>query len=391
MKKLRIIVGGFIGLYPTGGVTWDYIQYVLGLQLLGHDVYYIEDTNQYPRFQTAGKAWDDASDSISYLRQTMDKFGLQHKWAYRDIASGQCYGLSLTQLNEICKTSDIFINISASTFLRDEYLAIPCRLLIDSDPMFTQIDYFNEMNNKDTDRYKMKFMVENHTHLFTFGEHIGKEDCKIPAFNFKWIPTRQPICMNYWVSQEPIIGKAVFTSVMNWSVKKACTYNNQQWGQKNVEFEKFITVPHLFPEAEFKLMLTGIKTEKETEIKNAGWQILDPLQNITNAAHYQSFINASTAEFSVSKETYVKANTGWFSCRSACYLAAGKPVVTQDTQWSRYIPSGIGLFAFTDVTSAIEALHEVTANTVKHAKAARELASAYFDSNKILNELLLQL
>ena len=391
MKKLRIIVGGFIGLYPTGGVTWDYIQYVLGLQLLGHDVYYIEDTNQYPRFQTAGKAWDDASDSISYLRQTMDKFGLQHRWAYRDIAGGQCFGLSLSQLSKICKTADIFINISASTFLRDEYLAIPCRVLIDSDPMFTQIDYFNEMNNIDTDRYKMKFMVENHTHLFTFGEHMGKEDCKIPGFNFKWIPTRQPICMNFWTAHEPRMDQKVFTSVMNWSVKKASAFNNQEWGQKNVEFEKFITVPQLFPEAEFKLMITGIKAEKETEIKNAGWQILDPLQNITNAADYQSFINASTAEFSVSKETYVKSNSGWFSCRSACYLAAGKPVITEDTQWSRYIPSGIGLFAFTDLTSAIEALLEVTANTAKHAKAAREIAVAYFDSNKILNELLLQL
>jgi len=391
LKKLRIIVGGFIGLYPTGGVTWDYIQYVLGLQLLGHDVYYIEDTNQYSRFQTTGKAWNDASDSINYLQQTMDKFGLKHKWAYRDIASGQCYGLSLTRLKEICNNSDIFINISASTFLRDEYLAIPCRILIDSDPMFTQIDYFNEMKNKETDRYKMKFVVENHTHLFSFGENVGKEDCKIPSFNCTWIPTRQPICMNYWPVQQTPIDHTVFTSVMNWSVKKACVYDKQEWGQKNVEFEKFISIPELFPDADFKVMITGISSEKETEIKNAGWQLSDPLQHVTNAADYQSFINSSGAEFSVAKETYVKSKSGWFSCRSACYLAAGKPVITQDTQWSKYIPSGNGLFAFTDIPSAIEALHEVKANIAKHAKAAREIAAAYFDSNKILNELLLQL
>ena len=391
MKKLKIIVGGYIGLYPTGGVTWDYIQYVIGFQLLGHDVYYIEDTNQYSRFQTLGKAWDDASDSIDYLRKTMAYFGFQHKWAYRDIASGVCYGLSLSQLNEICRTADIFINISASTFLRDEYLAIPCRILIDSDPMFTQIDYFNEMKNKDTDRYKMKFVVENHTHLFSFGENIGRKDCKIPSFDFTWIPTRQPICMDYWPVQQTAVGDIVFTSVMNWSVKKPCIYDKQEWGQKNVELEKFILIPQRFREANFKVMITGIVPEKETEITNAGWQLSDPLQLVTNAADYQSFINSSTAEFSVAKETYVKSNSGWFSCRSACYLAAGKPVITQDTQWSKYIPSGNGLFAFTDVPSAIEALYEVKANIAKHSKAAREIATAYFDSNKILNELLLKL
>lgn len=384
-------MGGYIGLYPTGGVTWDYIQYVLGLQLLGHDVYYIEDTKQYARFQTDGKAWDDASDSIDYLRKTMDSFGLQGKWAYRDIASGQCYGLSLNQLNEICRTADIFINISASTFLRDEYLAIPCRILIDSDPMFTQIDYCDELKNKETDRKKMKFIVENHTHLFSFGENIGKQDCEIPGFGFTWIPTRQPICMDYWPVQQTHKDDAVFTSVMNWSVKKACVYDNQEWGQKNVEFEKFISIPELFREANFKVMITGISPEKETEIKNAGWQLLNPLKHLTNAADYQSFINSSNAEFSVAKETYVKSNSGWFSCRSACYLAAGKPVITQDTQWSKYLPSGNGLFAFTDIDSAIEALHEVKANLAKHAKAAREIAAAYFDSNKILNELLLKL
>lgn len=384
-------MGGFIGLYPTGGVTWDYIQYVLGLQQLGHDVFYIEDTNQYPRFQTAGKAWNDASDSVNYLQQTMEKFGLQHRWAYRDITGGHCYGLSVSQLKVICSTADVFINISASTFLRDEYLAIPCRILIDSDPMFTQIDYFNETKNKDTDRSKMKFVVQNHTHYFTFGENIAEEDCKIPTFNFNWIPTRQPVCMNYWTQQEPLKKPAVFTSIMNWSVKKSFVYDEQQWGQKNIELEKFITIPAAFPEAEFKLMITGIEKEKEAWLKKMGWHLLDALQNITNTANYQTFINTSTAEFSIAKETYVKSNSGWFSCRSACYLAAGKPVVTQDTQWSKYIPAGHGLFAFTDIPSAVEALHKVKANTAKHAKAAREIASAYFDSNKVLNKLLLQL
>src|SRR2546423_2138208 len=102
MLRSTIVVGGFIGLYPTGGVTWDYIQYPLGLKRLGHDVYYVEDTVQYPRFQTPGKLWNDASDSIAYLKKTMERFGLRDRWSYLDVASGNSYGLSRQKIAEIC-------------------------------------------------------------------------------------------------------------------------------------------------------------------------------------------------------------------------------------------------------------------------------------------------
>ena len=115
MKKLRIVVGGYIGLYPTGGATWDYIQYPVGLALLGHDVYYLEDTAQYPSFQVEAKDWNDATACISYLKESMENFGFKDKWAYRDVASGNCYGMTLQKLLEICRTADVFINISLST------------------------------------------------------------------------------------------------------------------------------------------------------------------------------------------------------------------------------------------------------------------------------------
>ena len=141
MKKLHIIVGGFIGVMPVGGVTWDYIQYPLGFSLLGHNVYYIEDTRLYPIYQKPGSNWDDCSASVEHLQKVMDHFGLKEKWAYRDEASGKCFGMTKEKIKEICKTADVFINISCSTFLRDEYLQIPARVLIDTDPMFTQIQH----------------------------------------------------------------------------------------------------------------------------------------------------------------------------------------------------------------------------------------------------------
>lgn len=388
MKKLRIIVGGYIGLYPTGGVTWDYIQYPLGLKLMGHDVYYIEDTLQYSRFQSKGKPWQDVSDCVEYLNVTMEKFGFKDKWAYRDVASGNCFGLTLERIKELCKTADIFINISASTILREEYLKIPTRILIDSDPMFTQIEYFNECKVETIDQLKIKFILENHTHLFTFGENIGNDNCQIPVFNFNWIPTRQPICISYWLNKTQMNFPLKFTSVMNWSVRPDLIYDNKKWGQKNTEFENFIEIPAHFPESEFEVQITGITEEKKKEITKKGWKILNPLQTLMNADAYQLFISSSSAEFSVAKETYVKSNSGWFSCRSACYLAAGKPVVTQETGWSKYIPSGNGLFAFTDLSSAIEAIDAVRSNTLLHSKVAKEIAWEFFDSKTVLTKML---
>src|SRR5688572_21667970 len=141
MKKLRIIVGGYIGLLPAGGVTWDYLQYPLGLYLMGHDVYYIEDTRLYPVYQTGEQEWHNSNYCIEKLQEVMNDFGFSERWAYRDEVTGTSFGLSELQIKKICDTADLFINISCSTFLRDEYLKIPIRVLIDSDPMFTQIQY----------------------------------------------------------------------------------------------------------------------------------------------------------------------------------------------------------------------------------------------------------
>lgn len=215
MEKLKIIVGGFIGLYPTGGVTWDYIQYVLGLKKLGHDVYYIEDTMQYSGYQKPSQKWDDATESILYLKKTMEKFGLSDRWAYRDVGTSECFGLSGEKLKGIIHDADMFINISASTFLREEYYQIPKRVLIDSDPMFTQVQDWD-----DTDPAFSPEMIKKryswYNSFFTFGENIGSPDCKIPTLDLNWIKTRQPICVDQWTTADNTQhDKPIFSTVMN--------------------------------------------------------------------------------------------------------------------------------------------------------------------------------
>lgn len=388
MERLRVIVGGYIGLYPTGGATWDYIQYPFGLKLLGHDVYYIEDTMQYPVYQK-NKAWDDASASVEYLKNVMTSFGMEERWAYRDIASGECYGMSLQKVNEICSTADVFINISCSTFMRDEYASVSKRILIDSDPMFTQIQYYKEREGEL--KTSTKELILSHNYLFSFGENIGADDCKIPDFNFTWLATRQPVCLDLWAKKNGL-NKYGFSSIMNWSGRQKLNYNNEEWGQKDVEFMKFIDVPACFPELQFDVVINPPLNEESDYdpiyITKKQWHILHPKHSVSSPGQYQNFIKTSFAEFSVAKETYVKSNSGWFSCRSACYLAAGKPVIAEETGWSKYIPEGKGLFSFTDVDTAIESIKSVALDWNKHSKAAVEIANDFFDSKIVLTDMI---
>ncbi len=392
MEKLRIIVGGFIGLYPTGGATIDYIQYPLGLKLMGHDVYYIEDTMLYPIFQSQDDVWDDASGCINYLKKTMEAFGMSENWAYRDVVSGKSFGLSDKKINEICSSADIFINISCSTFLRDEYRKIPCRILIDSDPMFTQLQYGLElMQAPESKTWNTKKLLENHNFLFTYGENINSAECKIPRFTFDWYTTRQPICLDLWNGHYNKTGYS-YSTIMNWSGRTKIKFENEEWGQKDVEFDKFKEVPLIFPDQIFNVVvnppLNSDSNFDPKQLTQIGWTLHHPQDVVPDSARYLEFIKNSYAEFSVAKETYVKSLSGWFSCRSACYLASGKPVVTQETGWSHYIPEGAGLFSFTNIPEIKHAIDEIQGNYQMHSKAALEIANEYFDSNKVLEKML---
>lgn len=214
----------------------------------------------------------------------------------------------------------------------------------------------------------------------------------MPGCGLTWHPTRQPICLNHWpVMPIPDTKPATFTTLMNWSVDKKLFFEGETWGQKDVEFSKVETLPSRLPDTRLAMAVTrnnAFTPEVENRLTGAGWQVLNPEQHAGDWQSYRRFIQQSTGEFSVAKETYVKGQTGWFSCRSACYLAAGRPVVTQDTGWSDYIPTGEGLFSFSNQAEAAAGVDRILTDPERHARVARELAEAYFDSKKVLGELL---
>lgn len=390
MKKIKIVVGGFIGLYPTGGATWDYIQYPLGFKLLGHNVYYIEDTMQYPVYQIEGDKWDDCTFGVEYIRKAMESLGMGDSWAYRDVATGKIFGLSEKKLKQLCGEADVFINVSSSTFMREEYLKIPVRVFIDTDPMFTQYQYNKALEEGGARAEYAKNFMHAHTHFFTFGLNIGKPDCRIPVFDFDWKTTVKPTCLRFWDSYKGK-NKFGFTSIINWIERPDFIYDNESWGQKNKVFRSFTELPAKTNQS-FEIIISRPRDQQATdsinELSKNGWTILCPDDLIADKDEYKSFIQSSMAEFSICKETYIKSHSGWFSGRSACYLAAGKPVITQDTQWSKYIPAGEGLFGCNDMQTAIEAIEDVSSNYKKHSKKAKEIAEAYFDSDRVLTDIL---
>lgn len=415
--RLRIVVGGYVGLLPAGGVTWDYVQYPAGLAALGHDVYYVEDTRLWPIYQPEGSDWGDCSASVAHLRRVMDAFDLSGRWAYRDEASGRTFGMGERQVKEVCRTADVFVNVSCSTYMRDEYRAIPVRALIDSDPMFTQIQYLSQQMFTPGEP-GLRDLVDAHNFHFTFGENVGGEDCRMPGCGIDWRPTRQPVCLPHWRATEPPLavsgaGGAVpvgdvadsseasrtvgvagagYTTLMNWTAARPLLYEGETWGQKDVEFLRFIGLPRSAPDVALAVAVgqTGGAGEPfpADEARAAGWRVLDPQTCAPDWPAYRSFIEGSRGEFSVAKETYVKARTGWFSCRSACYLASGRAVVTQDTGWSKHLPAGVGLLAFDDLEGAADALRRVEADPARHSRAARRVAEEHFDSARVLASLL---
>lgn len=387
-SKGTVIIGGFLGLLPIGGVVWDYIQYVIGFQLMGFNVYYLEDTKIYPVF---GKTWDDSSETVKRLHEIMKFFNLEDRYIYLDELTQQFFGRSKSEYLELCKAADIFINVSCANVIREEYSNIPIRILLDTDPMFTQIQ-INSDQTFTAGNSNLKELAKWHTHHFTFGENIFSKDCLIPEGEFSWITTRQPICMNYWDYKKLPASKPLFSTLMNWKAGKKFQYDGQDWGQKDVTFPLIQDLPNLLPHTSFKLAVSQTVVDEERgryeKLLESGWDVVSSEEASGNHLLYQEFINSSSGEISVAKETYVKAKTGWFSCRSACYLAAGRPVVAQDTGWSEYYPTGLGLFSFSNKNEALEAIREITENWKVHSLGAREIAEAYFDHKIVLGKMI---
>jgi hypothetical protein len=379
---MRIIVTGLVGQYAFGGVAWDYLQFVEGFRRLGHDAWYLEDTETWPYDPIHNTVSADGTYNINYVRDVTTKLGLGDRWIYRHCPDASYHGVTEDEAKKIVASADLFVNVSGCGWLRPEYAAIPKKAFIDSDPMFTQIGLLSGKQDV-LDR------VRAHDFHFTFAENIGAKDCRIPNAGFNWLPTRQPVVLEWWTPTSDVGARDVFTTVMNWVSYTGAEFAGEQWGQKDSEFMRFLELPGRTTQPFEIAMGKGKGMKRPTEqILQAGWKIVEPDEVLPDPWTYREYLRHSRGEWSVAKEGYVKSRSGWFSCRSACYLALGRPCVLQDTGWSRIYPTGDGLFAFDDIEEAVAGIEEINADYAHHCAEARALAKREFDARKVLGALL---
>ena len=377
-SSIRVVVGGLIGQYPIGGNAWAYIQYVLGLHEMGHDVYYLEDTGQWPYNPEEGGISPGCDYNVRYIDDIMSSYGLSDRWAYRFPHGPQWFGMSDAKREEVVRTADLVINVSG-TYERPGELAGRARLAyVDTDPVFTQVKLARGQED-------FRRLVDLHDVWFTFGE---APSIRVPDTGHAWQPTCQPVVLDEW---QPVdTHRGVFTTVMNWTSYKPIEYEGQTYGQKDVEFMRFLELPERVAPTKLELAVNAGKTRRTPydRLRHEGWEVVDPEVVCPDLGSYRDYVRSSMAEWTVAKNGYVVGRSGWFSERSAVYLAAGRPVVTQDTGFGSVLPTGEGLFAFATIDEAVGAIAEVTGDHSRHSKAAHSVAQGYFDSAKVLGSLI---
>jgi hypothetical protein len=375
---LRIVVTGLIAQYPLGGVTWDYVQYVAGLARLGHDVFYLEDTGQWPYDPTTNGVSEGCDFSVRYLGSIMNRFDLGDRWAYRFPWQSQWFGMSDRRRADALRSADLLINVSGTLRDPSEYFGGPRLVYVDSDPVFTQVKLARG-------QVDFRRLVDLHDVHFSFGEDLPGDT---PETGHRWRPTRQPILIREWDASAP--PRDVFTTIMNWTSFKPLAHGGRSFGQKDVELRRFIDLPAKARPTRLEIAINEGKTKRTPHdlLGHRGWQVVDPSAVCPDFDSYRDYIRTSKAEWSVAKNGYVDGRAGWFSGRSACYLAAGRPVVVQDTGFDAVLPVGEGILAFRTEDEAVAGIRDVEARYETHSRAARAIAEEYFDSDRVLARLL---
>ncbi len=375
---MRIFVSGMIAADPgQGGATWAVLQYVLGLRETGHDVFLVEPIARgCIQPQDAPLA---SSVNARYFQDVVSRFRLQGRAALLRQDTRATVGLSYVELRRAAADADLLINISG--MLREAELRdrIPRRVYLDLDPAFNQLWHAVE---------GVDLGFDGHTHYVTVGNGIGRAGCDVPTCGRTWITTLQPILLSEWTVSRGDAA-APWTTVGNWRSYGSIHYQGRHFGQKAHSLRRFMAVPRRTNER-FLLALAIHPAEADdlAALKENGWGLVDPAAVSATPDDYRAFIHTSKAEFAIAKSGYVVSHSGWFSDRSVCYLASGRPVLAQDTGLAGIIPTGCGLVTFSTEDEAIAGIEAISRNYPGHAKAARELADACFDSKHVLNRLL---
>jgi hypothetical protein len=383
--RLLLVVLGMMGRCPFGGQTWLYLNWLRGFARLGHDVYYVEDDATWPYDPRVDSVTDDPTYAASHLERCLAEIGLAGRWAYRPLFEGteECLGLPVARLRELYRECDALLNVCGATVLNDDHRAARRRIYVETDPVTNQLELASG-------KEKTKQVLDEHDTIVTYGENYGGPGCTVPLVGgYTYRKTRQPVDLELW----PVVGATGgdrYTTIGNWKQKgHDVVWNGETYyWSKHHEFLKFIDLPRRRPQQRFELCLNIEDGPDKKSLLDHGWQISSPLLMSLEPFSYRQFFQASRAEWTVAKDQNVRLQSGWFSERDACYLACGRPVITQTTGFEHHLPTGEGLFAFRAMDDVLAALDRIESDYAKACRAARGVAESHLEATRVCRKFL---
>jgi hypothetical protein len=378
---LKIVVAGFAVGFPLGGQLYMMLHYVLGLTRLGHEVIFLENTDDWasPFDPVLGYHTSDSSRGRAMVEALFANHGLEGRFVYDSELEGKLYGIKRADLNRFCADADLFLNISGICPLREPYMRCRTKAVIDTDPAVTQVRISR-------DAARRVYFAAHDAH-FTYGLNIPSGRVGVPLSGFDWKPLLPPVLLDLW----PVAhgsGQG-YSTIGSWDAQGRDVEIGGRvltWSKKK-RYETLLRLPERLPGVPLMLAMSGMKKDAARYVE-AGWEAPDGLEVSRDLDRYRDYIRSSRAELTVVKEVNATLKSGWFSDRSACYLASGRPVITGDTGFSTALPVGEGLFAFETLDEAMTAIKAVEAAPEKYGARARELAEEHFDAEKVLTGLL---
>ena len=379
----RIVVSGYLVRYPLGGYAWQAAHYLLGARALGHDVWFYEDTSLYAQAYdpTTNEFGPSYAFGIRAAASFLTRLGLGDRWAFVDVERGEAHGPAGSNAATLLRDADLVLNVAGiNRITRAQRSGRPTAYL-DIDPAFTQI------RAADGDPV-LRETLDEHTTFFTYGENIGTPRCPVPDAGRRWHPTRSPVAIAHWAGTPPTTRR--YTTVGRWNeTTRDLTFHGEtfRW-RKRTEWLRCLDLPARTG-ADFEIAMDVENTPGDPErLRAHGWRLADPRAVSGDPWRYRDYLRASRGEFTVAKELNVRLRTGWFSDRAACYLAAGRPVVEQDTAFGDVLPLGPGLHAFRDVAEAAAAIAAIEADYEAASRHASAVAAEYFEASRVVGALL---
>ena len=385
-RRPKIVLLGMMTKMPVAGVIWQTIHYLVGLQRLGFEVYYAEDHGMNPSMFTETEEDNGGAKAAAFIARAMSRFDLGPRWSYHAWHSdGGYYGVGKSRLHQLYKDSAAVINLHGGTMPRDEHRAGGPLIFLGTDPVALEVELHEKFAATEE-------FLDAHDAFFTFGENLGAADCKLPLppERYRFHPTRQPVVVDLWHPYRTGAGER-FTTVGNWLQPwRDVTFKGEiyRWS-KHYEFLKFIDLPQRTSQ-QFELALSSYEPADREMLEANGWRVRHGLDVSVDIDEYRQYIAGSRGEWTVAKDQNIRLRSGWFSDRSATYLAAGRPVITQETGFSNVLPTGEGLFGFSSIEEILDAVEQVNADYQRHSRAAHQIAREQFSYDVVLPQLLEQ-